>query len=274
MSSQPYDPRLNIKRSGYTSRGFADRYDIYRPTPPTTLLDVLTQLAQTKRPSLVVDLGSGTGLSTAVWADRAQRVIGIEPNADMRRRAEERNQAPNVLFHDGFAHQTGVPAGTADIVTCAQSFHWMEPESTFTEVARILRPGGVFAAYDYDWPPTMHWEVETAFLACIGQVHEQERQHQVEDNMQQWAKTEHLARLRASGQFRYAREILLHSTGMGTAEGLVGFARTLGHVTRMLDLGFSDATLGLDDLRQVAERTIDDGGVPWYFSYRIRVGVK
>jgi ubiquinone/menaquinone biosynthesis C-methylase UbiE len=274
MSAQPYDPRLNIKRSGYTSSGFADRYDIYRPTPPTTLLEVLTQLAQTKRPSLVVDLGSGTGISTVVWADRAHRVIGIEPNAEMRRRAEERNEAQNVSFHDGFAHQTGVSEGTADIVTCAQSLHWMEPASTFTEVARILRPGGVFAAYDYDWPPAMHWEVENAFLACIRRVNELERLHHIEDNMQQWAKTEHLARLRASGQFRYAREILLHSAGIGTTESLVGFARTLGQVTRMLDLGFKEAELGLDNLRQVAERSLGSSGLPWYFSYRIRVGVK
>ena len=274
MSSQPYDPRLNIKRSGYTSSGFADRYDIYRPTPPTALLDVLTQLAQTKRPNLVVDLGSGTGISTSVWADRAHRVIGIEPNAGMRRRAEERNQAQNVIFQDGFAHQTGVPDGSVDIVTCAQSLHWMEPESTFAEVARILRPEGVFAAYDYDWPPTVHWEVETAFSACTVRVHELERQHGVEDNMQQWTKSEHLARMRASGRFRYVREILLHSTGIGTADGLVGFARTLGHVSRLLDLGFSDAALGLDKLRQVAERALGNSGLPWYFSYRVRVGVK
>jgi len=274
MSSHPYDPRLNVERSGYTSSGFADRYDAYRPTPPDALLDVLTQLAQTNRPTLVVDLGSGTGISTSIWTDRAHRVIGIEPNAEMRRRAEERNQAQNVVFHDGFAHQTGVPDGAADIVTCAQSFHWMEPESTFAEVARTLRPGGVFAAYDYDWPPTVHWEVETAFAACIVRVHELERQHGIEDTMQQWAKSEHLARVRASGQFRYAKEILLHSAAIGTAEGLVGFARTLGHVTRMLDLGFSDAQLGLDNLRQVAERALGDGGLPWYFSYRVRVGVK
>ena len=275
MSSHPYDPRLNIERSGYTSSGFADRYDAYRPTPPDVLLNVLTQLAQTNRPTLVVDLGSGTGISTSIWADRAQRVIGIEPNTEMRRRAEERNQARNVSFQDGFAHQTGVPDGSADIVTCAQSLHWMEPESTFAEVARTLRPGGVFAAYDYDWPPTVHWEVENAFSACTVRVHELERQHGVEDNMQQWTKSEHLARMRASGQFRYIREVLLHSTGIGTtAGGLVGFARTLGHVSRLLDLGFGDAELGLDKLRQVAERTLGDSGLPCYFSYRIRVGVK
>jgi SAM-dependent methyltransferase len=39
----------------------------------------------------------------------------------------------------------------------------MEPEPTLAEAARILRPGGIFAAYDYDWPPIVHWQVEAAF---------------------------------------------------------------------------------------------------------------
>ncbi len=53
------------------------------------------------------------------------------------------------------------------IVTCSQSFHWMEPHSTLAEIARILRPGGVFSAYDYQWPPTVHWQAETAFNTFI-----------------------------------------------------------------------------------------------------------
>src|SRR4051794_19046780 len=61
---------------------------------------------------------------------------------------------------EGVAHQTGLPDGCADIVTAAQSLHWMEPTATLAEIARILRPGGLFAAYDYDWPPTLHWELD------------------------------------------------------------------------------------------------------------------
>jgi hypothetical protein len=36
--------------------------------PPPALLDLRCQLIRTPTPRLVVDLGSGTGLSTAVWA--------------------------------------------------------------------------------------------------------------------------------------------------------------------------------------------------------------
>jgi hypothetical protein len=67
--------------------GKAISYDRARPTPPPALLDLLTQLIQMPHPALVVDLGSGTGLSTAIWGERASRVIGIEPNADMRKEA-------------------------------------------------------------------------------------------------------------------------------------------------------------------------------------------
>jgi ubiquinone/menaquinone biosynthesis C-methylase UbiE len=274
MSSPPYDPLLNVQRSGYTTSGFADRYDAYRPKPPAALLDVLLQLVQTKHPKLVVDLGSGTGLSTSVWAEHAQRVIGVEPLEEMRRKAEANNSVPHVSFQYGFAHQIGLPDGSADIVTCSQSLHWMEPESTFTEVARILRPGGVFAAYDYDWPPTVHWEAERAFLTFMERMQELRRTYAITSAMQQWAKHEHLARLRASRQFRYVKEVLLHHTEPCTAERWVGFALTLGHVVPVLALGLSDTELRLEAFRQVAEQTLGPEGLPWCVSYRVRVGVK
>ena len=79
--------------------GEAIKYDRTRPTPPPALLDLLTQLIHTPHPALVVDLGSGTGLSTAIWGERAQLVIGIEPNADMR------DQAVRKIAHHPYAAQ-------------------------------------------------------------------------------------------------------------------------------------------------------------------------
>src|SRR5690606_15398774 len=112
-------------------------------------------LAAVERPALVVDVGSGTGLSTRLWAGRADQVIGIEPGDDMRRQAEAQTAAPSVRYQPGYSTATGLPDACADIVTVSQALHWMEPEPTFAEMARILRPGGVFAAFDCDWPPTM-----------------------------------------------------------------------------------------------------------------------
>jgi SAM-dependent methyltransferase len=76
----------------------------------------------------------------------------------------------NVSFKAGVAQQTGIPDGAADIVTCAQSLHHTEPAGTMAEIGRILRPGGVFAAYDYDWPPMVHWETNQAFAVSDGEL--------------------------------------------------------------------------------------------------------
>ena len=73
--------------------GFAHCYDAHRPEPPPVLAEILTRRAQVERPDLVVDLGSGTGLSTIYWAERAEGVVGIEPSPDMRRQAEARTAA-------------------------------------------------------------------------------------------------------------------------------------------------------------------------------------
>jgi len=271
MSPELYEPFLNAQRSGYTHVGFAHHYDAFRPIPPAVLLEVLLQFAQIARPDLVVDLGCGTGISTFIWTERARQVLGIEPLDAMRHVAEARNRASHVRFQGGVAQRTGLPNGQADIVTCAQALHWMEPESTLDEVARILRPGGVFAAYDYDRTPTVPWEAEYAFERCIA-WREEWWQRDGSTTAQQWAKSEHLARMQQSGHFRYAKEIVLHHVEQWTPERWVGYA--LSCMPGVLESGVSTTEVGLDELREVAQRTLGQQGLPAYFTYRVRVGVK
>ena len=46
--------------------GKASSYDRARPTPPPELLDLLTQVIGMSHPALVMDIGSGTRLSTTI----------------------------------------------------------------------------------------------------------------------------------------------------------------------------------------------------------------
>src|SRR5437763_607052 len=163
MSADPPHVTANVERFA----GFADMYDEHRPRPPAAIVDLLMQLSGHERP-VVVDIGSGTGLSTLIWSEVAEAVIGIEPGPDMRKRAQWRAAAAgvsNVRFIDGLSTHTGLADASAGIVTISQALHWMEPDATFAEVARILREGGIFAAYDCDWPPTLNWEAERAYIA-------------------------------------------------------------------------------------------------------------
>ena len=79
IEAVPTEPPPNLTRFS----GFADLYDANRPSAPARLGPLLARYAGVDRP-VVVDLGCGTGLSSRWAAGWADRVIGIEPNDDMR----------------------------------------------------------------------------------------------------------------------------------------------------------------------------------------------
>ena len=270
MSHSLDDFSGNIERFS----GFADLYDKYRPGPPDVLASILIQLAQTTFPECVVDLGCGTGLSTRYWAAKAHKVIGIEPSVDMLHRAKSQTQATNIFYQEGFSHQTGLPDQCATIVTCSQALHWMEPQSTFQEAKRILFSGGVFAAYDYDWPPTVGaWEAEAAYEDCMERVREYERALPSTSSLRHWSKDEHLRRMQASGYFRFTKEIVVHHTDKGNAERLVGLLLSQGSVMTLLKNGISEEKIGIDRFREMAQQTLGMEEQTWYWSSRIRLGV-
>ncbi len=256
--------------------GGAESYDAFRPSSPPVIMDILTQLAHIRRPQLVVDIGSGTGLSTLMWTERAERIIGIEPNADMRHQAEiqmSQQHVNNVVYQNGVSTQTVLPSECADIVTCSQALHWMEPEPTFAEIARILRPGGVFAAYDYDLPLTIDWEVERSEKEVMNCLRTLRTERGIDANVKSWSKDKHLERMQASNLFRYIKEVTLHNIEYGNADRLIGLVISWGSF-RFLAQGVTEQELGLDQLKAVAHRVIGDEAFPWYLSYRVRIGIK
>lgn len=260
-----------IDTSGYERPGFAETYDRHRPRPPDAILEWLCRYARVERPALVVDLGCGTGLSTRAWSGRAERVVGVEPNAAMLAAADP---APGVEFREAFAQSTGLDDGCADIVTCSQSLHWMDPEPTLAEAARILRPGGVFAGYDYDWPPVVDPEVDAAFDAYQRRRGELRRSRDHTRGADIWQKSGHLERMRDSGRFSFCRELLFHSIEEGDADRIVGFAHSLGQPAVGVDDEEAERVLRVSELEEVARRVLGNRTVPFLFGYRVRVGVR
>jgi SAM-dependent methyltransferase len=241
---------------------FAARYGELRPRPPEDLFALLLSLAPANPPELVVDLGAGTGISTAPWSRRAQRVVGIELNPDMLQAAI---QAPGVEYLRANALRTGLPGACADIVTCAQSFHWLDAEPAIAEIARILRPGGLFAAYDYDWPPLTDWETDAAFLRVI-------KAAGVDPSRPE--KARHVQKLTESRRFRAVREVFLHARHVARAAEIAQLPRVFGPVARRLGEGATEHDLGLDRFEEVVSGRLNpDANVMWW-SYRVRVAVK
>ena len=257
-----------IRRSGYARAGFAAHYDDFRPQAPPVLIDALRREARIDRPALVVDLGSGTGLSARAWTGVAKHVIGVEPNAAMIAVARRRTRAPNVEFVEAFAHDTGLEDNYADVVTCSQSLHWMEPQPTFAEAARILRVGGVFAAYDYDIVPVVDPEIEQAWDAYGARRRALREREGIQGGSERWPKDGHLQRLRGSGYFHFCREFVVHAETVGDADDLLGLVRSLGLLVEFED------ELRFDELEEVVRRVLGERTVPFVFGYRVRIGVK
>ena len=263
-----------IDRSGYLDEGFAGVYDAFRPSPSSEVLEVLTIAAGVERPELVVDLGSGTGLSTRVWAPRAETVVGVEANPQMIAHARATTPDPNIRYVHAYASQTPLPDGAADLVTCFQAFHWMEPQPVFEEAARILRAGGVFAAVDYDVPPFVHPEVDGAFASHFEARRAARQRLAIEAGAATWRKEDHLERIRASGCFRFGRELVAHGRWELDAPRLLGLAESIGGPRSIFSDQAPEVTETFERLRETADRILGDRRRPAVLAFRMRLGFK
>jgi SAM-dependent methyltransferase len=283
-------------------RGFADLYDGVRPVPPPALAELLVDYCG-RRPRLVVDLGSGTGLSTrwaATWADH---IVGVEPSDDMRAAARRQSTA-NVSYVAGWSHDTGLAASGADVVVAVQALHWMEPEPTFREVARILGPGGVLAAIDCDWPPVVGDHVaERAWDACRRHIRvfesrlaagvtgaalrapvgdqdreaancsgiDAHRDRRLPEGVTSWSKSGHLDRMSRSGLFTWCREVAMASADEGDADRFIGLLKSQGDYQALRRHHLDDADLAIDRFEATARTQLGPQPRPWHFIYRARL---
>lgn len=258
--------------------GFGELYDRNRPAAPEEAIRILeTYLEGT--PDTVVDVGCGTGLSTFLWLDRARRVYGIEPSRDMRGMAETKWEAAgrpeSLTFREGYSDRLDFADGTVDLITCSQSFHWMNPQPTLAEFARLLRPGGVFAAYDCDWPPVLSADLEAAYMELYELAERRANELSREDERaHKWPKEQHLRQIEESGHFRYAREIVFHNRERCDASRYLGIALSQGGTQAAIRLGAEDVKALSESFGRRAEAFFDGRTKEVLFGYRMRLGVR
>ncbi len=259
--------------------GFDELYDRNRPQPPQLVADLLVNYLQ-KRPKLVLDVGCGTGLSTMIWAGKTGKIIGVDANHDMLGRAMmklEQQPVAGMSFQHGYSNELPAASATVDIVTCSQSFHWMEPLSTLQEVKRVLSEGGIFAAYDCDWPPVLNWQLEREYEHLLDLSERLLEQYGDPEQMAvKRDKSTHLQTLQNSGHFRFVRELVFHHTEPCSAERYTGLLLSQGGIQAALKLGAPAAHLEseIGVLKAMADDFFRGGMINVLFSYRMRLGIK
>ncbi|MDR3542969.1 MAG: class I SAM-dependent methyltransferase [Desulfosporosinus sp.] len=265
----------NLQLNADRFLGFADVYDKARPRCPEKVKEILLNyLGHT--PSLVVDMGCGTGLSTILWSDVSSKVIGIEPSTDMLKIAKNNSSIlDNVTFISTFSDKTGLDNSCADVITCSQSFHWMNPEATIDEVSRILKKGGVFAVYDYDWPPVCNWEAELEYNKLSEKVKGIESTHpNIKDSFVRWDKARHLSNLEHSGKFRYVREVVFSNSENCNAQRLVGLALSQGGLQAILKANINEIKPYLTSFEERMTEIFGSSEFKIDFCYRMRIAIK
>jgi len=117
-----------------------ENYVKYRPSYPQAVIDLLQTDCGLTPQSKVADIGSGTGIFTALLLKTGAQIYAVEPNKEMREAAESTLQT-NENFHtiDATAEQTTLPGHGIDLITAAQAFHWFDIPPTRAEFQRILK---------------------------------------------------------------------------------------------------------------------------------------
>jgi SAM-dependent methyltransferase len=93
--------------------------------------------------SIVADIGAGTGLLAELFLKTGNRVLGIEPNREMREAGEQLLRGyERFRSIDATAEATTLFDHSVDFITAGQAFHWFDRLRVGAEFARILKPHG------------------------------------------------------------------------------------------------------------------------------------
>ncbi len=199
----------------------AQDYDAARPSYPDAIYQALEDAAGPLAGKLVLDGGAGTGIATRQLAGRGARTVGLDIGEQMLRRAQARSPGSCFLLADG--NTLPLRDGCVDLVCFAQSWHWFDHDRATSEVARVLRPGGHWAAWwNQEWAEGEEWfdayqaELEAACRDYVRPRHRDPR----------WAH-ERLAR---GGRFEPASQVLVGWTWRLGLDRWLAYERSKSYV--------------------------------------------
>lgn len=136
-----------MSRDGFKDHfsGHAGDYARYRPEYPDTLFTWLTETAPGRE--LAWDVGTGNGQAAVGLARNFSQVHATDASPQQIAQA---TQASNIRYRVEPAESCSLASHSADLVAVGQALHWFDFEAFFREAKRVLRPGGLMAAWTYE----------------------------------------------------------------------------------------------------------------------------
>ena len=143
----------------------AEAYAAARPTYPLALFDHLAALAPSRKQAW--DCAAGSGQATLPLAERFERVIATDASSAQLSAAPAH---PRITYRVSFAHESGLPDQSVDLVTVAQALHWLDLPPFYAEVRRVLAPDGVLAVWCYGLQRLDHPDIDRLLEHFYGAV--------------------------------------------------------------------------------------------------------
>lgn len=122
----------------------AQNYAQFRPDYPAPLFAWLAK--QCPGHQLAWDCGTGNGQAAVGLAPHFDAVLATDLSPEQLAHAPAR---ANVRYAACVAEDSGLADCSADLITVAQALHWFDHDRFYPEVLRVLKPGGIFAAWTY-----------------------------------------------------------------------------------------------------------------------------
>src|SRR5437660_12465119 len=98
-------------------------YVKYRPDYPSEIIDFLAKAIGLTAEWTIADVGCGPGISSRIFLENGNRVIGVEPNEAMREAGREYLAGYDKFeIIDGRSDATTLADASVDMVVAAQAF--------------------------------------------------------------------------------------------------------------------------------------------------------
>lgn len=126
----------------------AGAYASWRPNYPAAVFDAIAEHAGPQ--ARVWEPGCGSGQATRGLASRFGHVFATDPSAQqVQQHWASQDPVANVEVAVEAAESTSLEDAGVEVVVVAQALHWFDRDRFFGECDRVLRPGGVLAAWTY-----------------------------------------------------------------------------------------------------------------------------
>ncbi|HEY0308310.1 MAG TPA: class I SAM-dependent methyltransferase [Acidobacteriaceae bacterium] len=123
--------------------GRANDYTKYRSRYSMQLIAVMEAKCGLRKEHVIADIGAGTGMLAELFLAHGNRVIAVEPNAEMMAECMKMQaQYPALQTVMASAEETTLAAGCVDFVAAGRAFHWFDAERARVEFKRILKAHG------------------------------------------------------------------------------------------------------------------------------------